>query len=133
MWKAYAERGFAIRPTYERVQAAFDPFNGAVTGGVVKYVDFTRESTRVGSPFYLVTTKDLPYLDEREFRLLLWALDPKNAKLQRTGNGIRVAVDVRTLIERVYVNPLNQSMPGDLLAALESHKIALDISNLRYR
>ena len=28
MWKAYAERGFALRTTYERVQAAFDRFNG---------------------------------------------------------------------------------------------------------
>jgi hypothetical protein len=41
MWKAYAERGYAVRTTYERVQAAFDRFNGAVTGGVVEYVDFT--------------------------------------------------------------------------------------------
>ena len=96
MWKAYAERGFAIRTTYERVQAAFDRFNGAVTGGVVKYVDFTQESTPVGSPFYLVTTKDLSYRDEREFRLLLWARDPKNSELQRSGKGIRIPVDVRT-------------------------------------
>jgi hypothetical protein len=133
MWKAYAERGFAVRTTYERVQAAFDRFNGAVTGGVVKYVDFTRESTPVGIAFHLVTTKDLPYRDEREFRLLLWAVDPKNSELQRSGKGIRVPVDVRTLIDCVYVNPLNQSTPSDLLALLKSHKIAIDTSNLRYR
>jgi hypothetical protein len=134
MWKAYAERGYAVRTTYERVQAAFDRFNGAVTGGVVEYVDFTRESTAVGDAFHLVTTKDLAYRDEREFRLLLWAVDPKNSELQRSGKGIRVPVDVRTLIDCVYANPLNQSgPPRDLLPLLESHKIKIDTSNLRYR
>jgi hypothetical protein len=100
----------------------------------VEYVDFTRESTAVGDAFHLVTTKDLVYRDEREFRLLLWVVDPKNSELQRSGNGIRVPVDVRTLIDRVYANPLNQSRPPrDLLALLESHKIKIDPSNLRYR
>ncbi len=68
MWKAYAERGFALRTSYNRIQAAFDRFNGVVTGGVVEYVDFARHRTSVGNAFHLVMTKDLPYRDEREFR-----------------------------------------------------------------
>jgi hypothetical protein len=133
MWKAYADRGVALRTTYERVQAAFDRFNGIVTGGVVEYVDFARDRTPVGDAFKLVMTKDLPYRDEREFRLLLWASDSKNTQLQCTGKGIRVCVDIVTLIDRVYVNPLNPSVPEDLLALLESSKIAIDTSKLIYR
>ena len=133
MWKAYAERGFAVRTTYERVQAAFDRFSGVVTGGVVEYVDFARHSTPVGNAFHLVMTKDLPYRDEREFRLVLWALDSKNIQLQRGSKGIRVPVDIGMLIDRVYVNPLNQSIPEDLLALLERHKITIDTSKLVYR
>ena len=133
MWKAYAERGCALRTTYKRVQAAFDRFNGVVTGGVVDYVDFARDGTPVGKAFHLVTTKDLPYRDEREFRLILWAVDSKNTQLQRASNGIRVPVDIATLIDRVYVNPLNQSIPEDLLALLKSHKIPIHASNLVYR
>lgn len=91
---------------------------------------FARDSTRVGNAFHLVTTKDLPYRDEREFRLVLWGHDSKNTQLQRASNGIRVPVDIGTLIERVYVNPLNQSIPENLLALLKSHKIAIDTSKL---
>jgi hypothetical protein len=29
MWKAYADRGVALRTTYERVQGAFDRFNAS--------------------------------------------------------------------------------------------------------
>jgi len=133
MWKAYAERGFALRTTYKRVQAAFDRFNGIVTGEVVNYVDFARDSTPVGKAFHLVTTKDLPYRDEREFRLVLWSPDSKNTQLKRASNGIRVPVDIGTLIDRVYVNPLNQAISEDLLALLKYHKIAIDSSKLVYR
>ena len=81
----------------------------------------------------MVMTKDLPYRDEREFRLILWALDSKNIQLRRASKGIRVPVDIGTLIDRVYVNPLNQSIPEDLLALLERHKITIDTSKLVYR
>jgi hypothetical protein len=57
----------------------------------------------------------------------------KNTQLQCTGKGIRVRVDIGTLIDRVYVNPLNPSLPEDLLALLESYKIAIDTSKLIYR
>ena len=60
MWKAYAERGFAVRTSYNRVQAAFDRFNGVVTGGVVKYVDFARHSTPVGHAYHSGDDKGLP-------------------------------------------------------------------------
>jgi hypothetical protein len=133
MWKAYAKRGCALRTTYKRLQAAFDRFNAIITGGVVDYVDFARDGTPLGNAFHLVTTKDLPYRDEREFRLVLWAPDLKNTQLQRASNGIRVPVDIGTLIDRVYMNPLNQSIPEDLLALLKSHKIPIHPSNLVHR
>lgn len=81
MWKAYGERGFAVQTTFERIQISFDSFDGEVQGGVVEYIDFTREELPVGNVFSAVVTKDLPYRDEREFRLLLWRpeLDPDNA------------------------------------------------------
>jgi hypothetical protein len=133
MWKAYAERGFAVKTTYERIQASFETFSGSITAGVVEYVDFSRERTPVGNVFHLVMTKDSPYRDERELRLLLWDVDPKNVDLHKSGNGIRVPVNITMLIERVYLNPLNESVPGDLLSLLEQHKIPVDTSSLKYR
>jgi hypothetical protein len=133
MWKAYAERGFAVRTTFERVQASFESFSGSVTGGVIDYVDFTRDRTPVGNVFHLVMTKDAPYTDEREFRLLLWKLDPKNAQQEPSGKGVRVRVNVGMLVERVFINPLKAAIPGSLLALLEQHKIPVDTSDLKYK
>jgi hypothetical protein len=99
----------------------------------VEYVDFAPGQYTCRIAFHLVITKDLPFRDEREFRLVLWALDSKNSQLQRASNGIRVPVDIGTLIDRVYVNPLNQSIPEDLLALLKNHKIAIDTLKLVYR
>lgn len=82
MWKAYADRGYAIRTTFERVQASFEPFAGAITGGVVSYVDFERDLIPVGNVFTHVITKDRPYRDEREFRLFFWRPDPKNQPIE---------------------------------------------------
>lgn len=133
MWKAYAERGYAIRTTFERLQASFDSFSGTITGGTIDYIDFARDRVPVGNVFHLVMTKDLPYSDEREFRLLFWSIEPLNANLRTEPNGIRVSVKVSMLIEKVFVNPLNPSVPGELLDLLEQHKIPIDGSSLKHR
>ena len=88
---------------------------------------------RSGSSQLTDLGKDYPYKDEREFRLLLWKIDPRNADLPTLEKGIRQSVNVRMLIERVFVNPLNDAVPGDLLALLEHHGIAIDKSILKHR
>lgn len=133
MWKAYADRGYAIRTTFERVQASFESFVGEVTGGVVSYVDFERDLTSVGNVFNHVITKDRPYQDEREFRLFFWRNDPKNQSIEPGPKGVRVQVDLRLLIERVFVNPAERRVPGELLALLERHGIACDSSLIALR
>ena len=129
MWKAYAyeNRGFAVRTTFERAQAAFEPFSGAVTGGMVQYVDFEREDTQLGNVFNHVITKDLPYTDEREFRFLLWRNDPANLQVSFDPKGVRVRVDLPMLIERIVVNPLTKKIPSELRAVLERKQIGCPI------
>jgi hypothetical protein len=106
MWKAYADRGYAIRTTFERIQASFDNFAGVITGGEVDYLDFSRDDTELGNAFTLVTTKDLPYRDEREFRLFFWQAEPRNSAYPLQPNGARVSVDLQFLVRQLYVSPL---------------------------
>lgn len=133
MWQVYADRGYAVRTTFSRVQATFDRFNGVITGEVVDYVDFKHDRTNVGIAYNHVTTKDKPYKDEREFRLLIWQLDPKNSQVVQTGNGVRIPVDIRTLIECVYVNPKVTNVPSHLLTLLEKHDVRIDSSRIKLR
>jgi hypothetical protein len=120
MWRSYAHRGFAIETNFERLQAAMDASSAWVTGGVVDYVDFSRDLTPLGNVFTHIATKDLPYKDEREFRLVYWDVDPRNAIVMKVANGVRVKVDLKMLISRIVRSPFPEPVSrelGDLLDA----------------
>lgn len=131
MWKAYAGMGVAISTTYERLQASFEDSPGAVTGGMTTYVDFERDHTGLGQVFTHVTTKDLPYADEREFRLLLWKNDPRNNELALDGDGVAVPINIPMLIACVVRNPFQPELPPDLIRQLEILGIPYDGSSVR--
>jgi hypothetical protein len=119
MWKAYGDRGYAIRTTFERIQISFDRFEGEVNGGVVEYIDFTREAMQIGNIFTPVVKKDLPYRDEREFRLLLWRPDQANQSIAVSAQAVRVPVNLVKLIQKIYVNPWVKDVPSELSKLLE--------------
>jgi hypothetical protein len=119
MWKAYGDRGYAIRTTFERMQISFDRFTGEVNGGVVEYIDFTREAMQIGNVFTPVIKKDVPYRDEREFRLLLWQPEPANQWIDVSAQAVRVPVDLAKLIQEIYVNPWVKEAHPELYRLLE--------------
>jgi hypothetical protein len=131
MWKAYASRGYAVRTTFERLQASLDASEASITGGVVEYVDFARDLTPVGNVFNHVATKDLPYQDEREFRLVHWAVDPLNVNYQRNGKGIRVRVNVPMLIASVVRSPYYEPIEPQLEELLQKHGVNLESSMVK--
>lgn len=133
MWRAYAHKGVAISTTFERMQASFSESPGAVSGGVVTYVDFDRDHTGLGQVFTHVTTKDLPYSDEREFRLLVWQHDPKNTVLAFDVDGVAIPVDIGMLVARVVRNPFQPELPRELVSRLAELQIPYDDSNVRAR
>lgn len=133
MWRAYADSGFAVQTTFERVQASFDNFTGTISGGVVEYVDFERDITPLGNVFNHAITKDLPYADEREFRLVFWQPDPRNKNIVLEPKGARVRVDLQMLIERVYINPFAPTVPPELDALLQQKGIKCASSFISHR
>lgn len=128
MWKAYAARGFAVRTTFERVTAALETERPVVTGGVVEYLDFTRDASPVGNVFNHVATKDRPYQDEREFRLVLWDRDPRNAEHPKLSQGMRVPVKISMLVQKVVRSPYPEPMEPELERLLERHELEVQRS-----
>jgi len=131
MWKAYAGRGFAIQTSFERLQASLDMSTAALTGGVVDYVDFSRDLTPVGNVFNHVATKDMPYRDEREFRLVFWSVDPRNSDYPRSGSGVRIAVDIKMLIQAVVRSPYHEPIEGAIEQLMEKYGLNLEGSAVR--
>ncbi len=123
MWKAYAGRGYAIKTSFERIQAAFDKATCAINGGVVEYVDFERDATSIGNVFNHVATKDKPYSDEREFRLVFWEPDPRNQEYPKAKNGLRVPVDISMLIHSIVASPFADPMDGELEQLIAKNKL----------
>lgn len=130
MWKAYGDRGYAIQTTFERVQCSFENTIATITGGTVQYVDFDRDLTPVGNVFNHVATKDIPYRDEREFRLVFWGVDPANANLLRLANGIRIPVNVKMLIQSIVISPFAAPMSIDLERLIEGYGMTLGRSRV---
>ena len=114
MWRAYADRGFALQTTFERLQLSLDAYDGEVNGTTVEYRDYERETLPVGNVFTAVTTKDAPYRDEREFRLLLWRPDELGRRDLPRPRGIPVRVDLSALIEKIYVSPTHRQSLNEL-------------------
>ena len=127
MWKVYGDRGFAIRTTFERAQISFDLFAGEVNGGVVEYIDFEREATQIGNVFTPVVKKDVPYRDEREFRLLLWQATQANQWIDVSAPGVRVRVDLEKLIEKIYVSPRVKDVPPELRQLLDRKSLTCPV------
>ena len=131
MWKAYApKRGFAIRSTFERLQASFDDTPLIVGGGQVRYVDFARDFIPVGNTFNHVCTKDLPYTDEREFRLVFWNTDPRNIDHPKNPKGLRVPARLDMLIHSVVRSPYAPPIEPEMERLLLQHGLQLHSSSV---
>jgi hypothetical protein len=127
IWKAYGNRGCAIQTTFERAQIAFDDFPGEVNGGVIQYIDFSREAFPVGNVFTAVMTKDVPYRDEREFRFLYWQPQYGEEFAEPGPPGIRIKVNLNKLIQKIYVSPKLGNLPSEISKLLSTKRLECSV------
>ena len=133
MWKVYAERGCAIQTNYERLVASFPDGPPEVNGCIVTYLDYERDSFPIGNVYSSVSYKDLPYLDEKEFRLLFWKTALPNQSYQVGIRGVEIAVDLDMLIDNIYIDPSKDIDIGKLTNALQTKGIRREIRYSRIK
>lgn len=122
MWKVYGDRGFAVATTVERLAGAFDATTEQVEGTVVNYVDHSRDEIPIHNIYPAVETKDVPYKDEHEFRLLIWKPRQDNRPQNPEGKGIAVPVDLGFVVRSIYLCP---QLPADEAAQSREELAAL--------
>src|SRR3989339_134211 len=66
---------------------------------------YERDYFPIGNTFYSVSYKDLPYKDEKEFRLLYWKTSLVNQNYQVDEYGVKVKIDAKILIDNIFINP----------------------------
>ena len=127
MWKVYGDSGCAIQTNYERLTASFDGESPEINGHVINYIDYERDHFDIGNTFYSVSYKDIPYKDEKEFRLLYWKLHLPNQKLPADEKGVKVNIDVNMLIDNIYINPTNKIEISELERLVKNKNIDCEI------
>ncbi len=129
MWKVYGKSECAIQTNYERLFPAFTSSKAKIAGCVVEYTDYDRNSFNTGNIFTQISFKDIPYLDEREYRLLFWKIDQKNMNLKPEGEGIKIQVDINALIDNIYLNPVSIPNINKLEKLIKEKEFDITIKN----
>jgi len=96
----------------------------------VSYVDFETEGTPIGNLFDHVATKDSPYVDEREFRLVYWELQEKSAEMIKTPDGVLIPVDIKMLIQSIIESPKILDIDPELEQLIEEYGIPIQRSKI---
>jgi len=124
MWKLYlqGDEGIAIQSTYNKLR---DCFIGEekIYLGIVKYIDYERESIDAGNVLSAFVHKRISFEHEKEVRALITKWPPRGEKgldfsQETMDNGTAVKVEIETLIERIYVAPSALDWLAELVKAV---------------
>ncbi len=124
MWKLYAQtnEAVAIQSTYEKLHANMVKDSYV---GVVNYIDYDKDWLPEGNGFWPYVHKRLSFEHEKELRVLVQELpsleDPeKGFDYSRVNNefGKPIKVDLKKLIENVYVSPAAPAWFYDVVAGV---------------
>mgnify|MGYP005832195721 CR=1 FL=1 len=111
MWETYARNnlGIAIRSTYKRLRDCFDKYPMPVYIGVVKYIDYEKDSINHVNCFDPLLHKSKHYAWENELRVIvvneLVDLYEPRPNLDIVDGGEYVNVNLDILIESIYLHP----------------------------
>lgn len=108
MWHLYSmpERGLAIQSTISRMVECFGlETDHHISLGRVDYIDYSRWDGRIDFPIRRFLLKRKSFSFEREVRALTPGAGHPPGEDHLRGRGIDVTIDLRTLIEMIYVSP----------------------------
>lgn len=135
MWDIYNdfEVGVAIKTTGERLQSSILPTDqGILQMRPVVYTDVL-DDVIATSPFDLLLVKQSKFSIENEYRLsMLYAMgevshDFNEIAIKAPEEGIKLRVDLRTLIEDIYIHPLATEDDFLLLGRLVRMYLGLEL------
>jgi hypothetical protein len=126
MWSQYlkTQEGIAIRSSYQRLTESFERYQDfEVHIGMVNYLDYESDTIPFGNILAPVMFKRKSFEHERELRAVVWTLEHgKNAMGSENKfkdiSGLYVAIDIPTLIERIYVTPTAPTWVRELIGSL---------------
>jgi hypothetical protein len=135
MWKLYLsqDEGIAVQTTFKRLTSSFqgdeqEMFD--VYAGKVSYLDYEQEAFPEGNTFVPFLHKRRSFEHEHEVRAIIQPIFPGGEPLTDIlpfADGLLVEVDLRKLIENIYVAPTSEAWFAGLVENT-AKKYGLDVS-----
>jgi hypothetical protein len=124
MWQIFTQNseGLAIQSTVERLQNALKletQFEQYI--GEVNYIDYKKEHIPFDDSFFPFLFKRKSFQYEREVRIIS-DLSEKNITINE---GMKIDVDIKQLIEKIYIHPKSENWYKKLVIELVS-KLGFD-------
>lgn len=100
MWQLYGKSnsGIAIQTTCKRLIDVLNKSRAAMYLGMVKYIDYDNDTIDWGNVISPFIHKRMSFAHESEIRAIIWVKEEANI-------GFKIKVDIKELIENVYVSP----------------------------
>ena len=124
MWRIYAKGsyGIALQTTFANLKRSFDATDKPIYIGKINYYDESSEPIHADSNSFIpFLRKRIIYKYENEVRCC-YALPQYTEKFewqqQDIYNGVFIDVDLRAMIERVYISPYSTGWIGDIVKGL---------------
>ena len=108
MWQIFTgnSEGLAIRSTVGRLQKALAPENQFEQYiGEVNYIDYKKEYIPFDDAFFPFLFKRKSFQYEREIRII----SDLSAHDISINDGVKIGVDIRQLIEKIYIHPKSEN------------------------
>ncbi|MGV3460578.1 MAG: DUF2971 domain-containing protein [Flavobacterium sp.] len=117
MWQIFTKNneGLAIQSTVGRLQQALSPEqNYEQHIGAVKYIDYKKEHIPFDDDFFPFLFKRKSFQYEREVRIIS-NLTKHDLNINE---GVKIEVDINTMIERIYIHPKSENWYKNLVIQL---------------
>ena len=117
MWQIFTQNseGLAIQSTVGRLQKALAPENTFEQQiGEVNYIDYKKEYIPFDDAFFPFLFKWKSFQYEREIRII----SDLNAHNVNINEGVKISVDIRQLIEKIYIHPKSENWYKNLVIGL---------------
>ncbi len=124
MWQIFTQNseGLAIQSTVERLQNALKlETNFKQYIGEVNYIDYKKEHIPFDDSFFPFLFKRKSFQYEREVRIIS-DLSEKNITIN---DGLKIDIDIKQLIEKIYIHPKSENWYKKLVIELVS-KLGFD-------
>jgi hypothetical protein len=118
MWKLYTshDESICVRSTYQTLAEALPD---ACMLGLVKYIDYRRDSFDFGNALNFIVHKRKSFEHEREARSVVWKQKGSNLPFKSIGaGGLAVPVNIGGLIKEIFVSPGSKTMLREIVEGL---------------